>query len=34
LIKVSIPVEAGDRGVKDGLLPQTASEFVEAMMRT
>ena len=30
-MKVSIPVEAGNRGVKEGLLPKTITEFVEAM---
>ena len=31
MMKVSIPVEAGNKGVKDGLLPKTVMEFVEKM---
>jgi hypothetical protein len=29
LMKVSIPVEAGNRGVKEGILPKTVMGFVE-----
>lgn len=29
IMKVSIPVEAGNRGVKDGSLPKTVMGFVE-----
>ena len=29
MMKVSIPVEAGNRGVKEGLLPKTVQAFVE-----
>lgn len=29
MFKVSIPVEAGNKGVKDGSLPKTVMEFVE-----
>ncbi|MCA9730171.1 MAG: hypothetical protein KC729_20975 [Candidatus Eisenbacteria bacterium] len=29
LMKVSIPVEAGNRGVKEGILPKTIMNFVE-----
>jgi hypothetical protein len=29
LMRVSIPVEAGNRGVKEGLLPKTVMGFVE-----
>ena len=29
MMKVSIPVEAGNKGVKDGSLPKTVVEFVE-----
>jgi hypothetical protein len=31
MMKVSIPVEAGNRGVKEGILPKTVMEFVEKM---
>jgi len=31
MMKVSIPVEAGNRGIKEGLLPKTVMEFVEQM---
>jgi hypothetical protein len=31
MMKVSIPVEAGNRGVKEGLLPKTVMGFVEQM---
>ena len=31
MMKVSIPVEAGNRGVKEGILPKTFMEFVERM---
>jgi hypothetical protein len=31
MMKVSIPVEAGNRGVKEGILPKTVMEFVERM---
>jgi hypothetical protein len=29
MMKVSIPVEAGNRGVKEGILPKTVMAFVE-----
>jgi hypothetical protein len=29
MMKVSIPVEAGNRGVKEGILPKTVMGFVE-----
>jgi hypothetical protein len=31
MMKVSIPVEAGNRGVKEGILPRIVAEFVEQM---
>ena len=31
MMKVSIPVEAGNKGVKEGILPQTVMKFVEQM---
>ena len=31
MMKVSIPVEAGNRGVKEGILPKTIMGFVEQM---
>jgi len=31
MMKVSIPVDAGNRGVKDGALPKTVMGFVEQM---
>lgn len=31
MMKVSIPVEAGNRGIKEGILPKTVMEFVEQM---
>ncbi len=31
MMKVSIPVEAGNRGVKEGILPETVMRFVEQM---
>jgi hypothetical protein len=31
MMKVSIPVEAGNKGVKDGGLPKTVMAFVEQM---
>ena len=31
MLKVSIPVEAGNRGIKEGILPKTVMEFVELM---
>ncbi len=31
MMKVSIPVEAGNKGVKEGLLPKTVMGFVERM---
>ncbi len=31
MMKVSIPVEAGNRGIKGGILPKTVMEFVEKM---
>ena len=31
MMKVSIPVEAGNRGVKEGILPKTVMGFVEQM---
>lgn len=31
LLKVGIPVEAGNRAIKDGELPKTISTFVEQM---
>ncbi len=31
MMKVSIPVEAGNRGVKEGILPRTVVGFVEQM---
>lgn len=31
MMKVSIPAEAGNTGVKDGLLPKTVMGFVEQM---
>jgi len=31
LMKVSIPVGAGNRAIKDGTLPKTVMEFVERM---
>ena len=31
MMKVSIPVEAGNRGVKEGILPRTFLGFVEQM---
>src|SRR4051812_29824486 len=29
MMKVSIPVESGNKGVKEGLLPKTVQEFVD-----
>ena len=29
LMKVSIPVESGNKGVKEGFLPKTVTEFVD-----
>ncbi len=29
MMKVSVPVEAGNRGVKEGILPKTVTNFVE-----
>jgi hypothetical protein len=31
MMKVSIPAEAGNRGVKEGILPKTVMGFVEQM---
>ena len=31
MMKVSIPVEAGNKGVKEGILPKTVMGFVELM---
>jgi hypothetical protein len=31
MMKVSMPVEFGNRGVKEGLLPKTMQEFVDKM---
>lgn len=31
MMKVSMPVEAGNRGVKEGILPKTVMRFVEEM---
>jgi len=31
MLKVSIPVEAGNKGVKEGILPETVMRFVEQM---
>jgi hypothetical protein len=31
MMKVSIPVEAGNRGIEEGILPKTVMEFVEKM---
>ena len=31
MMKVSFPVEAGNKGVKEGLLPKTVTAFVEQM---
>lgn len=31
MLKVSVPVEAGNRGVKEGILPETVMRFVEQM---
>ena len=31
MMKVSIPVEAGNKGVKEGILPRTVMGFVETM---
>jgi hypothetical protein len=31
MMKVSMPVEAGNKGVKEGLLPKTVMAFVEQM---
>jgi len=31
MMKVSMPVEAGNRGVKEGILPETVMSFVEKM---
>jgi hypothetical protein len=31
MMKVSMPVEAGNRGVKEGILPRTVMGFVEQM---
>ncbi len=31
MMKVSIPVEAGNKGIQDGILPKTVMEFVEKM---
>jgi hypothetical protein len=31
MMKVSIPVEAGNKGVKEGILPRTVMAFVEQM---
>jgi hypothetical protein len=31
MMKVSIPVEAGNKGVKEGILPKTVMGFVEQM---
>jgi hypothetical protein len=28
-MKVSIPVEAGNKGIKEGMLPKTVTEFVD-----
>jgi hypothetical protein len=31
MLKVSIPVEAGNKGVKEGILPETVMRFAEMM---
>jgi hypothetical protein len=31
LMKVSVPVEAGNKSIKEGLLPKTVTEFVDKM---
>ena len=31
MMKVSMPVEAGNKGVKEGILPKTVMKFVELM---
>jgi hypothetical protein len=31
MMKVSVPVEAGNRGIKEGILPKTIMGFVEQM---
>jgi hypothetical protein len=31
MMKVSMPVEAGNKGVKEGILPKTVMRFVEQM---
>jgi hypothetical protein len=31
MMKVSMPVEAGNKGVKEGILPKTVMRFVEEM---
>ena len=31
MMKVSIPVEMGNKGVKEGMLPKTVMSFVDAM---
>jgi hypothetical protein len=31
MMKVSIPVEAGNKGVKEGILPKTVMGFIEQM---
>ena len=31
MMKVSMPVEAGNRGIKEGILPKTVTRFVEEM---
>jgi hypothetical protein len=31
MMKISIPVEAGSKGIKDGTLPKTVMAFVEQM---
>jgi hypothetical protein len=31
MMKVSVPVEAGNKGIKEGILPKTVAAFVEHM---
>lgn len=31
MLKISIPVESGNKGVKEGVLPKTVQEFVDKM---